>query len=250
MTTPPQLHGKTALVTAAAQGIGRASALALAAAGARVIATDIDEGKVGTLREEAGIEVCGMDVRDTASVASAVAFAGTVDVLFNCAGFVHHGTVLECTEEELDFAYELNVKAMVRTIRAVLPGMLERGAGSIINMASVASSIKGVPVRCVYGTTKAAVIGLTKSVAADFVGRGIRCNAICPGTVQTPSLEGRLKAQGKTQSGYEKTRAEFIARQPIGRIGRPEEIADLVVYLAGAAYTTGQVHVIDGGWCI
>lgn len=245
--TTPTLQGKTALVTAAAQGIGRSSALALAAAGARVIATDIDQEKLATLRENGGIiEVCRMDVRDTATVASAVALAGTVDVLFNCAGFVHHGTVLECTEEELDFAYDLNVKAMVRTIRAVLPGMLAKGAGSIINMASVASSIKGVPARCVYGTTKAAVIGLTKSVAADFVSRGIRCNAICPGTVETPSLEGRLKAQGD----YEKARAAFIARQPIGRIGRPQEIADLVVYLAGAAYTTGQVHIIDGGWCI
>lgn len=249
MTTSPDLQGKTALVTAAAQGIGRASALALAAAGARVVATDIDEGKLATLREHDGIEVFRMDVRDTSSVTSAVAFAGTVDVLFNCAGFVHHGTVLECTDEELDFAYALNVKAMVRTIRAVLPGMLTKGAGSIINMSSVASSIKGVQARCVYGTTKAAVIGLTKSVAADFVGRGIRCNAICPGTVETPSLEGRLKAQGKTEEGYEKARTAFIARQPIGRIGRPEEIADLVVYLAAAAYTTGQIHVIDGGWC-
>jgi len=249
--TTPTLQGKTALVTAAAQGIGRSSALALAAAGARVVATDIEQEKLAALRENDGIiEVCRMDVRDTSSVASAVALAGTVDILFNCAGFVHHGTVLDCTDEDLDFAYDLNVKAMVRTIRAVLPGMLAKSAGSIINMASVASSIKGVPVRCVYGTTKAAVIGLTKSVAADYVSRGIRCNAICPGTVETPSLEGRLKAQGKDQSGYEKTRAEFIARQPIGRIGRPEEIADLVVYLAGAGYTTGQVHVIDGGWCI
>ena len=250
MTTSPDLQGKTALVTAAAQGIGRSSALALAAAGARVVATDIDEGKLATLREHPGIEVCRMDVRDRSSVASAVALAGIVDVLFNCAGFVHHGTVLDCTEEELDFAYDLNVKAMVRTIRAVLPGMLAQGAGAIINMASVASSIKGVPLRFVYGTTKAAVIGLTKAVAADFVSRGIRCNAICPGTVETPSLEGRLKAQGKTDSDYEKTRAAFIARQPVGRIGRPEEIADLVVYLASAAYTTGQIHIIDGGWCI
>jgi len=245
MTTSLPLQDKTALVTAAAQGIGRASALAFAAAGARVIATDIDEGKLTTLREEAGVEVCRMDVRDTSSVASAVALAGIVDILFNCAGVVQHGTVLDCTDEELDLAYDLNVKAMVRTIRAVLPGMLAKGGGSIINMASVASSIKGVPVRCAYGTTKAAVIGLTKSVAADFVGRGIRCNAICPGTVETPSLEGRLKAQGD----YEKTRAAFIARQPVGRLGQPEEIADLVVYLASAGYTTGQVHVIDGGWC-
>lgn len=244
--TTPTLQGKTALVTAAAQGIGRSSTLALAAAGARVLATDIDERKLAPLREQAGVEVCCMDVRDASSVASAVAGAGTVDILFNCAGFVHHGTVLECTDEQLDFAFDLNVKSMVRTIRAVLPGMLAKGSGSIINMASVASSIKGVPVRCVYATTKAAVIGLTRSVAADFVSRGIRCNAICPGTVDTPSLEERLKAQG----GYEKTRSDFIARQPIGRIGRPEEIADLVVYLAGAGYTTGQVHIIDGGWCI
>jgi|SRR5579863_3479647 len=250
MTTAADLQGKTALVTAAAQGIGRASALALAAAGARVVATDIDQEKLITLREHTGIEVCGMDVRDSSSVASAVALAGIVDVLFNCAGFVHHGSVLDCTDEDLDFAYDLNVKAMIRTIRAVLPGMLAKGAGSIINMASVASSIKGVPMRCVYGTTKAAVIGLTKSVAADFVSRGIRCNAICPGTVETPSLEGRLKAQGKTEADYDKARTAFIARQPIGRLGQPQEIADLVVYLASAAYTTGQIHIIDGGWCI
>lgn len=246
----PALQGKTALVTAAAQGIGRASALALAAAGTRVIATDIDEEPLSTLREHPGIEICRLDVRDTSSVAAAVALAGIVDVLLNCAGFVHHGTVLECTEEELDLAYDLNVKGMVRTIRAVLPGMLAKGAGSIINMSSVASSIKGVPVRCAYGLTKAAVIGLTKSVAADFVSRGIRCNAICPGTVETPSLERRLKAHGSTLEDYEKTRAAFIARQPIGRMGQPQEIADLVVYLASATYTTGQVHIIDGGWCI
>ncbi len=241
----PPLQGKTALVTAAAQGIGRSSALALAAAGARVLATDIDEGKLAPLAEH-GIEVFRMDVRDLSSVAAAVARAGAVDILFNCAGCVHHGTLLDSTDEELDFAYDLNVKAMFRTIRAVLPGMLERGDGCIINMSSVASSVKGVPVRCIYGTTKAAVIGLTKSVAADFVGRGIRCNAICPGTVETPSLEGRLRAQGN----YEQTRAAFVARQPIGRIGRAEEIADLVVYLATATYTTGQIHVIDGGWSI
>jgi len=233
-------------VTAAAQGIGRASALALAAAGARVVATDIDEAQLASLAGDEHIEACRMDVRDGASIAAAVARAGAVDVLFNCAGCVHHGTLLDSTDEELDFAYDLNVKAMFRTIRAVLPGMLERGDGCIINMSSVASSVKGVPVRCVYATTKAAVIGLTKSVAADFVGRGIRCNAICPGTVETPSLEERLRAQGD----YDRTRAVFIARQPIGRIGRPQEIADLVVYLAGAAYTTGQIHVIDGGWSI
>lgn len=251
MSTLTGLQGKTALVTAAAQGIGRSSALALAAAGARVIATDIDDSKLATLRQEhPGIEICRMDVRDTSSIASVIALTGIVDVLFNCAGFVHHGTVLDCTEEELDFAYDLNVKAMVRTIRAVLPGMLAKGAGSIINMASVASSVKGVPVRCVYATTKAAVIGLTKSVAADFVSRGIRCNAICPGTVETPSLEGRLRAQGKSEEDYERARASFVARQPVGRLGRPEEIAELVVYLAGATYTTGQIHVIDGGWSL
>jgi 2-keto-3-deoxy-L-fuconate dehydrogenase len=243
--TAISLKGKSALVTAAAQGIGRASAMALAAAGARVLATDIDEARLAPLAGH-GIEVSRMDVRDAGNVAAAVARAGAIDILFNCAGCVHHGTLLDSTEEELDFAYDLNVKSMFRTIRAALPGMLERGDGCIINMSSVASSVKGVPVRCVYATTKAAVIGLTKSVAADFVGRGIRCNAICPGTVETPSLEQRLRSQGD----YEQMRAAFVARQPIGRIGRPEEIAELVVYLAGATYTTGQIHVIDGGWSI
>ena len=240
------LQNKTALITAAAQGIGRASAEALARAGARVIATDLNEGKLAELQGITGIETRKLDVLDAKSVAAVIAAIGPVDVLFNCAGFVHNGSLLDSTEDELDFAYDLNVKAMVRTIRAVLPGMLARGAGSIINMASVASSVKGVPSRFVYSTTKAAVIGLTKSVAADYVGRGVRCNAICPGTVETPSLEGRLRAQGD----YEKTRAAFIARQPIGRVGRPEEIADLVLYLASATYTTGQIHIIDGGWSI
>ena len=241
--TDNRLTGKRALVTAAAQGIGYASALALAAAGARVLATDIDEIRLASLADH-GIETCRMDVRDTNSVTTAFEYAGATDILFNCAGCVHHGTLLESTDEQLDLAYDLNVKAMFRTIRAVLPGMLERSDGCIINMSSVVSSVKGVPLRCVYATTKAAVIGLTKSVAADYVGRGIRCNAICPGTVETPSLEERLRARGN----YEQTRAAFVARQPIGRIGRPEEIADLVVYLAGARYTTGQIHVIDGGW--
>ncbi len=240
------LQNKTALITAAAQGIGRASAEALARAGARVIATDINEGKLAQLQGIAGIETRKLDVLDAKNVEAVVAAIGPVDVLFNCAGFVHNGTLLDSTQDELDFAFDLNVKAMVRTIRAVLPGMLARGAGSIINMASVASSVKGVPSRFVYSTTKAAVIGLTKSVAADYVGRGVRCNAICPGTVETPSLEDRLRSQGD----YEKTRAAFIARQPIGRVGRPEEIADLVLYLATATYTTGQIHIIDGGWSI
>jgi 2-keto-3-deoxy-L-fuconate dehydrogenase len=238
------LQGKTALITAAAQGIGRASAEALARAGARVFATDINEAKLAELQGIEGIQTRKLDVLDTRSVDLSVAEIGRVDILFNCAGFVHNGTVLDCTDKELDFAYDLNVRAMIRTIRAVLPGMLARGDGCIINMASVAGSIKGVPSRFVYSMTKAAVIGLTKAVAADYVSRGIRCNAICPGTVETPSLDDRLRAQGD----YDKTRAAFVARQPIGRIGRPEEIADLVLYLATASYTTGQAHIIDGGW--
>jgi 2-keto-3-deoxy-L-fuconate dehydrogenase len=240
------LQNKTALITAAAQGIGRASAEALARAGARVIATDINEEKLLELQGVKGIETRKLDVLDAKSIESLLVSVGPVDVLFNCAGFVHNGALLDSTEKELDFAFDLNVKAMVRTIRAVLPGMLARGDGAIINMASVVSSVKGVASRFVYGTTKAAVIGLTKSVAADYVSRGIRCNAICPGTVETPSLDDRLRAQGD----YAKTRAAFVARQPIGRVGRPEEIADLVLYLAAATYTTGQIHIIDGGWSI
>ena len=240
------LQNKTALITAAAQGIGRASAEALARAGVRVIATDLNEVKLEELRGLPGVTIRKLDVLDEKSVATVVGDVGAVDILFNCAGIVHNGTLLDSTDKELDFAYDLNVKAMVRTIRAVLPGMLARADGCIINMSSVASSIKGVPTRFVYSTTKAAVIGLTKSVAADYVGRGIRCNAICPGTVETPSLQDRLRAQGD----YEKTRAAFVARQPIGRVGRPEEIADLVVYLATATYTTGQIHIIDGGWAL
>jgi 2-keto-3-deoxy-L-fuconate dehydrogenase len=240
------LQNKTALITAAAQGIGRASAEALARAGVRVIATDVNEAKLEELRGIQGVTTRKLDVLDEKNVAAVVAEVGAVDILFNCAGIVHNGSLLDCTDKELDFAYELNVKAMVRTIRAVLPGMLARNDGCIINMSSVASSIKGVPSRFVYTTTKAAVIGLTKSVAADYIGRGIRCNAICPGTVETPSLQDRLRAQGD----YEKARAAFVARQPIGRVGRPEEIADLVVYLAAATYTTGQIHIIDGGWAL
>jgi 2-keto-3-deoxy-L-fuconate dehydrogenase len=240
------LQNKTALITAAAQGIGRASAEALARAGARVVATDVNEAKLEELRGIAGITVRKLDVLDEKNVAAVVADVGAIDILFNCAGIVHNGSLLDATEKELDFAYDLNVKAMVRTIRAVLPGMLARADGCIINMSSVASSIKGVPSRFVYTTTKAAVIGLTKSVAADYIGRGIRCNAICPGTVETPSLQDRLRAQGD----YDKARAAFVARQPIGRVGLPEEIADLVVYLATATYTTGQAHIIDGGWAL
>lgn len=240
------LSGKTALVTAAGQGIGRATALAFAKAGASVHATDINEALLSAYAGEAGITTRKVDVRDPGSVNSAVAAIGPVDILFNCAGFVHSGTVLEVSDEDLDFAYDLNVKSMVRTIRAVLPGMLERQSGAIINMASVASSITGVPNRFAYGMSKAAVIGLTKSVAADYVGKGIRCNAICPGTVESPSLQDRMRAQGD----YDTARAAFIARQPMGRLGRPEEIAELALYLAGATFTTGQAYAIDGGWSI
>lgn len=239
-----KLQGKTALVTAAAQGIGRATAELFAREGARVWATDINAEKLGELDGVKGMSTRRLDVRDTKAIEALVHEIGRVDVLFNCAGYVHNGSILECTELDWDFAFDVNAKSMFRTIKAVLPGMLERGDGTIINMSSVASSVKGVPSRFAYSASKAAVIGLTKSVAADFVGRGIRCNAICPGTVQSPSLEDRLRAQGD----YEKARAAFIARQPIGRIGRPEEIADLALYLATATYTTGHIHIIDGGW--
>ena len=209
-----KLTGKTVVVTAAAQGIGRASALAFAKAGAKVVATDINEALLAELGGEKGIATRTLNVLDDAAVKAAFEAIGPVDVLFNCAGVVHAGTLLEMKDEDLDFAFNLNVRAMVRTIRAVLPGMIERGGGAIVNMASVASSITGVPNRFAYGTTKAAVIGLTKSVAADYVAKGIRCNAICPGTVESPSLEGRMRAQGD----YDKARAAFIARQPMGRL--------------------------------
>lgn len=241
-----RLAGKRALVTAAGQGIGRATALAFAREGAEVLATDIDEALLARLaKDEPRIEVARLDVRDAAAVA-AIAVRGPFDVLFNCAGFVHHGTVLDCTPEQWAFALDLNVTSMFRTLRAVLPGMLARGKGSIVNMSSVASSVKGAPNRCAYGTTKAAVIGLTKSVAADFVSKGIRCNAVCPGTVQTPSLDERIAAQGDPVAA----RAAFIARQPLGRVGDADEIAALVLYLASdeSSYTTGAIHVIDGGW--
>ncbi|CDX40856.1 3-hydroxybutyrate dehydrogenase type 2 [Mesorhizobium sp. ORS 3359] len=240
------ITGKVVVVTAAAQGIGRASALAFVKAGAIVHATDINEAALVELAGTPGIATRKLDVLNDAAVKSAFAEIGRVDVLFNCAGFVHAGSILEMKDEDLDFAFNLNVRAMIRTIRAVLPGMLERGDGAIINMASVAGAPKGVPNRFAYGVTKAAVIGLTKSIAADYVAKGIRCNAICPGTVESPSLQGRMQAQGD----YEAARAAFIARQPMGRIGTPEEIADLAVYLAGATYTTGQAYNIDGGWSI
>jgi 2-keto-3-deoxy-L-fuconate dehydrogenase len=240
------LENKRVLLTAAGQGIGRASALAFARAGAKVIATDINAAALKSLSTEAGIETYVLDVLDGDAVNRVVAATGPFDVLFNCAGFVHAGSILDMADKDLDFAFDLNVRAMVRMIRAVLPAMLERKEGAIINMASVASSMKGVPNRAAYTITKAAVVGLTKSVAADYVAQGIRCNAICPGTVESPSLQDRLRAQGD----FEAARAAFIARQPIGRIGTPEEIADLAVYLAGATYTTGQAYAIDGGWTI
>jgi 2-keto-3-deoxy-L-fuconate dehydrogenase len=238
-----EIAGKTALITAAAQGIGRAAVEKLAAAGARVIATDVNEEALAAL---SGVETRRLDVLDDQAVRDTIAAIGPVDILFNCAGVVHSGALLDASEADLDFAQDLNVKAMIRTIRAVLPGMIERRDGAIINMASVASSMKGVPNRFVYSVTKAAVLGLTKSVAADYVAHNIRCNAVCPGTVDTPSLQGRLSTGGD----YEATRAAFVSRQPIGRFGTAEEIADLVLYLAGAGYTTGQAFAIDGGWTI
>lgn len=240
------LAGQIVVITAAGQGIGRATAEAFDRAGAIVWATDISEDALAAIEAGPNLQRRRLDVLDAAAVAAVFAEIGRVDVLFNCAGIVQSGTVLDASEADLDFAYDLNVKAMVRTIKATLPGMLERKTGCIVNMASVASSVKGVPNRFAYGVTKAAVLGLTKSIAADYVAEGIRCNAICPGTVESPSLQQRLSAQGD----YETTRAAFVARQPIGRIGTPQEIADLVVYLAGATYTTGQAHIIDGSWTI
>jgi len=246
-----RLEGKRALITAAGQGIGRASAIAMADAGAHVVATDVSQAALDDLStaNHANIETRLADARDIDSIKAAVDHAQP-DVLFNCAGFVHHGTILDATEDEWDFAFDLNVQSMFRTIRAALPGMLERGNGSIINMSSACSSIIGAPNRFVYGTTKAAVIGLTKSVAIDFITKGIRCNCICPGTVQSPSLENRLQTLGEQVGGYDEARKQFIARQPMGRIASAEEIAALTVYLASdeSAFITGQPHVIDGGW--
>lgn len=238
-----RLEGKTCLVTAAGQGIGRASALAMAAEGARVIATDVNAAALCTLD---GMETRLLDVRDPDAIAAAVADIGAPDVLFNCVGFVANGTILECDEDQWAFSLDLNVTSLYRMIRGFLPAMIDNGGGSIINMSSVVSSIIAAPDRFAYGTTKAAVIGLTKAVAADFIHQGIRCNAICPATVDSPSLEDRLQATGD----YAAARAAFIARQPIGRIGTPEEVAALVVYLASedSAYTTGTAQIIDGGW--
>ena len=245
-----RLAGKTAFVTAAAQGIGRATVLAYVAEGARVVATDLNEAKLRDLGPN--VTTARLDVTDGAAVAAAIAQAGPIDILFNCAGFVHQGTLLDSTEAEWDMAFALNVRSMVSTIRAALPGMIERRRGSIINMSSGASSIKGAPARCVYGTTKAAVIGLTKSVAADTVRHGVRCNAICPGTVQTPSLDERIAANATQAGSVAAAREAFIARQAMGRLGTPGEIAAMAVYLGSdeTQFITGQAIVIDGGWTL
>ncbi len=243
-----RLAGKAAFLTAAGNGIGAATARAFADEGAKVIATDISDAALEALRESRpGIETAVLDVRDTAAVNAAAERAGKVDILFNCAGYVHHGTILDCDEEAWDRSFDINVKAMWRTIRAFLPGMLAAGRGSIVNVASMASSLNGVKNRAVYGASKAAVIGLTKSVAMDFITQGVRCNAICPGTVQSPSLEDRIKA---LPGSYDENRAAFVARQPMGRLGTPEEIAALAVYLASdeSAFVTGVEMKIDGGF--
>jgi 2-keto-3-deoxy-L-fuconate dehydrogenase len=242
-----RLAGKTAFVTAAAAGIGRATALAYAREGAAVIATDVDIAGLDALKkEQPQIETARVDVLDPAQCEAIGTRWPKIDILLNIAGYVHHGTILECSPEDWARSFDLNTHSMFRTIRSVLPRMIERGAGSIVNISSIASSIKGIPNRCVYGASKAAVIGLTKSVAVDFVTKGIRCNAICPGTVDSPSLAGRMAATGDLEAA----RKAFIARQPMQRLGKPEEVAALTVYLGSdeSAFTTGGTHIIDGGW--
>lgn len=240
-----RLKGKTALVTAAAQGIGRATAESFAAEGARVIATDINMEVLGTLKS-ANLTTRRLDVLDPAAISAAQKEIGDIDILMNCAGYVHHGSILDCDEKDFDFSTSLNVRAAYRMIRAFLPGMLARQQGTIVNVSSIAGSIIGVPNRFIYGVTKAALLGLTKSVAVEYVKQGIRCNAICPGTVETPSLGERIKALGNE----EEARKAFIARQPMGRLGTAGEIAALALYLASdeSAFVTGQEFIIDGGW--
>lgn len=241
-----RLLGKTAIVTAAGQGMGHAAVLAFAREGASVIATDIDEGKLASLAAVEGVTVRRLDVLKPEEIKAFAAEVPAPDVLFNCAGFVHNGAILECDEDAFDFSVNLNVRAMYRMIRAFLPGMIGRGGASIVNMASVASTVIAAPNRFIYGTTKAAVIGLTKSVALDYEAKGIRANAICPGTIDSPSLHDRMRALGD----YDQARAAFVARQPMGRLGTAEEVANLVVYLASdeSAFMTGNAIVIDGGW--
>jgi 2-keto-3-deoxy-L-fuconate dehydrogenase len=243
-----RLEGKTILVTAAGAGIGRASVLAMAAEGAKVWATDLNGTLLQSLAGTPGVETAVLDVLDKPSIAAIAARVGPVDALFNCTGFVHNDTALKATDDDLDFAFRLNVRAHLHMIQAVLPGMIAKGGGSIINMASVASSVRGLPSRCVYGTTKAAVIGLTKSVAADYVGQGVRCNAICPGTVDTPSLADRINAYDDPVAA----RQAFVARQPMGRIAKAEEIAPILIFLASdeSRFVTGQAYSIDGGMTI
>lgn len=245
-----RLAGKKALVTAAAQGIGKACAVAFAREGADVTATDINAEALDALAAEIpGVKTSLLDVRDADAIAAIAADLAPLDVLLNCAGYVHAGTILDCEEKDWAFSFELNVTSIYRLCKAVLPPMLKAGRGNIVNVASVASSVTGVPNRFAYGSSKAGIIGLTKAIAADFVKQGIRCNAICPGTVESPSLTQRMKEQG---GDFEAVRKAFVERQPMGRIGTPEEIAYLAVYLASdeSGYTTGQTHVIDGGWCI
>ncbi len=243
-----KLTGKRAFVTAAAQGIGRATALAFAAEGAEVIATDINAEQLAHLAAPR-LRTASLNVLDAAAITQAAIAAGPVDILFNCAGFVHQGTVLDATDEDFTFAFDLNVRSMLRTIQAFLPGMIARGQGVVLNMASVVSSVKALPNRAIYGASKAAVIGLTKSVATDFIKHGIRCNAICPGTVESPSLQDRIAANAAAAGGLEAARTAFVNRQPMGRLGQPDEIAALAVYLASdaAMFITGQAVVIDGG---
>ncbi|MBV8474820.1 MAG: SDR family oxidoreductase [Hyphomicrobiales bacterium] len=244
-----RLKGKVAVMTAAAAGIGRAAAEAFAAEGARVIATDIDLAGLDGLDAERR----RLDVRSSEAIAELAREIGPVDILFNCAGFVHHGSVLDCSDADWDFSFDINAKSMHRTIRAFLPGMLEKGGGSIVNVASAASSVRGIPNRYVYGASKAAVIGLTKAVAADFIRRGVRCNAICPGTIESPSLDQRIATlSAQTNQPVEEVRKAFVDRQPMGRLGEPQEIAMLAVYLASdeSGFTTGQIHLADGGFAL
>jgi 2-dehydro-3-deoxy-L-fuconate 4-dehydrogenase len=247
-----RLKGKLAFCTASSAGIGRATATAFAREGARVIASDINDAAFSELKAAGIAECVKLDARDTAAIVAQAKRIGPVDVLFNAAGFVHHGSVLDATDEEWDFAFDLNVKSMHRTIRAFLPGMLSKGRGSIINIASTVGASKAAPNRYIYGATKAAVVGLTKAVAIDFIAKGVRCNCICPGTIATPSLNDRIKALGKQVGSEEKARAMFIERQPMGRLGTAEEMAHVAVYLASdeSAYMTGSSITPDGGFTL